>query len=88
MQEDLDIYKALEILDLPRFITKKDIKKRYIELAKKYHPDITGDNEAMEKIITSYKLLNEYIENFRYSFDEDEISKQLPNLTHNSKFKL
>ncbi len=85
MQQN-SINEALEILDLPRFITKDEIKRKYKELAKKYHPDICKDTQKMQEINRAYKLLMEYIENYKYSFDETEISKQMPNLTHNSKF--
>jgi len=88
MQEEIDIIKALEILELPPFITKKDIKNRYKELAKKYHPDISKESSKMELINNAYKTLMKYIDNFRYSFDEDELSKQLPNMSHNKKFKM
>jgi DnaJ-class molecular chaperone len=81
------IYKeALEILDLPPFISKQEIKNRYKELAKIYHPDVNKDSEKMRKINSAYKLLIDYIENYKYSFDENEISKQRPDITHNSKF--
>lgn len=38
-----EIDKALDILGLPKLITKADIKKQYHFFAKKYHPDLGGD---------------------------------------------
>ncbi len=87
MEQEVNIARALEILELPRFITKDEIKKRYKELVKKHHPDISKDSQKINQIIVAYKVLMEYIDNFRYSFDEDEISKQMPNMTHNQKFR-
>jgi len=86
--EEIDIKKALEILELPHFITKQDIKNKYYSLAKKYHPDITKDSKKMNQINNAYEILMDYIENYKYSFDDDEISKQLPNITHNQNFKM
>ncbi len=87
MEQEVDIKRALEILELPPFITRQEIKRRYKELVKKYHPDINKDSKKINQIVQAYKILNEYIENYRYSFDDDEISKQLPNLNHNEKFR-
>jgi DnaJ-class molecular chaperone len=81
------IKEALDILDLPPFITKSDIKNRYKELAKKYHPDIYKEKGKMAQINMAYELLMEYIENFKYSFDDDEINKQLPGINHNENFR-
>jgi len=81
------IKEALEILDLPQFITKEDIRKQYRFLAKKYHPDIGGDAEKMEMINYAYQLLMKYIEDFRYTFDEDEITRQYPGVDHASRFR-
>jgi DnaJ-class molecular chaperone len=78
---------ALEILGLPPFITKDDIKNRYKELAKKYHPDIYKDSNKMSQINSAYKILMEYIEHFKYSFDDNEINKQLPGINHNKNFR-
>jgi len=85
--ENMDILKALAILDLPPFITKDDIKKRYKELAKEYHPDIAKDSSKFLEIKEAYKIIMEYIENFRYSFDEDELNKQMPNIAYSKKFR-
>ena len=80
------IQEALEVLELPPFITKDDIKRQYKRLSKKYHPDIYKDSSKMVKLNLAYKTLIEYIDNFRYSFDDDEVSKQIPSLKHSSKF--
>ncbi len=82
-----EIDKALDILGLPKLITKADIKKQYHFFAKKYHPDLGGDAEKMEQINYAYKLLMKYIEEFRYTFDENEVNKQFPGADHAQRFK-
>ena len=84
-KEEID--KALEILHLPTLVTKADIKKQYHFLAKKNHPDIGGDENQMEQLNHAYKLLMKYIEEFRYTFDEEEISKQFPGADYVQRFK-
>ena len=81
-----EIEKALEILDLPQLITKADIKRQYRYIAKKHHPDLGGDPQEMEQINYAYRLLMKYIEEFRYTFDEDEIRKQFPGVQHAEQF--
>ena len=39
-----EIENALEILGLPKLVTKADIKKQYRFLAQKYHPDRFTEN--------------------------------------------
>ena len=82
-----EIEKALEILSLPKMISREDIKKQYRFLAKKNHPDKGGDAEKMEQLNYAYRLLMKYIEEFRYTFDEEEISKQFPGADHAQRFK-
>jgi len=81
------IKEALETLGLPSLISKDDIKKQYRHLAKRYHPDKGGDSEEMERISHAYTLLMEYIEQFRYTFDEDEINRQFPGADYAKRFK-
>ena len=81
------IEEALEVLELPKFITKEDIKNQYRFLAKKYHPDVGGDAVKMEQLNHAYRLLMKYIEDFRYTFDEDEINRQFPGVDHADRFK-
>ena len=88
MQIQQQIQEALDRLDLPVLITKADIKKRYRQLARKHHPDLSqGDSGSMESINQAYALLTEYIESFRYTFDADEIARQYPGAEHAKKFK-
>jgi DnaJ-class molecular chaperone len=82
-----EIEAALETLGLPKLITKADIKKQYRFLAQKHHPDKGGDASKMEQINRSYKLLMKYIEDFRYTFDEDEIKKQYPGVDYVQRFR-
>jgi len=82
-----EIDKALDILGLPKLISKADIKKQYHFFAKKYHPDLGGDAVKMEQINYAYKLLMKYIEEFRYTFDENEVNKQFPGANHAHRFR-
>lgn len=82
-----EIEKALEILQLPKLISRADIKKQYHFLAKKKHPDRGGDVAEMEQLNHAYQLLMKYIEEFRYTFDEEEISKQFPGADYVQRFK-
>jgi len=82
-----EIEKALDILSLPKLISRADIKKQYRFMAKKNHPDLGGDIEKMEQLNSAYTLLMEYIEEFRYTFDEEEISKQFPGADYAKRFR-
>ena len=82
-----EIENALNILALPKLISRADIKTQYRYLAKKNHPDIGGDVEKMEQLNYAYKLLMNYIEEFRYTFDDEEVSKQFPGADHARRFK-
>jgi len=88
MQTPLEeIEYALEILSLPKLVSREDVKKQYHFLAKKNHPDLGGDPVRMEMINNAYKLLTTYMDEFRYTFDEEEISKQFPGADYVQRFK-
>ncbi len=56
-----DIYNVeiLSVFGLNLGATIDDVKKKFRELAKKYHPDRGGDNDKMIEIINAYhKLIN------------------------------
>jgi DnaJ-class molecular chaperone len=81
------IRQALDTMGLPTMITKEDLKRRYLKLAKENHPDIPGaDGDRMREIIEAYELLREYMEGYRFSFDSEEISRRYPDESHAERF--
>lgn len=48
-----------QILGVPENASEEEIKKRFRELAKKYHPDIGGDPEKFKKILEAYRVLSD-----------------------------
>ena len=57
-----EIKKARQILGLYEFATLKDIKTRYKELIKEWHPDLCKENEEISKektieIINAFKTI-------------------------------
>ena len=82
-----EIQKALSFMEILPLSSIKDIKRQYKKLAQKYHPDVCGDTKMMEKLNYSYKILMEYCENYKFTFDEYEIKKQYPDLFYKNKFR-
>lgn len=58
---DIAVYdrQLLAHLDLPPDAGYKDIKKRFRELAKKYHPDTGGDCHKFIELMEDYRSLTE-----------------------------
>jgi DnaJ-class molecular chaperone len=77
-----EITKALRILGLHESATVKEIKNKYRELLKEWHPDLYRDNEAIRKqktieIISAYRIIMDYCEQYRFSFSKEEIEKYI-----------
>lgn len=71
--------KALEILDIVTRITHSELKEKYLQLSKTYHPDMpSGDAKKFKEINEAYKLINAYMKNFRFNLDEEEFYGQNP----------
>jgi len=71
--------KALKSLGIVSKFTSIDLKNKYLKLSKKYHPDMSdGNDEKFKEINESYKLLQKYLQNFRFDVDEEEFYKQNP----------
>ena len=63
---------------IPPLSTINDVKLQYKKLAKKFHTDLGGSNEKMQEINWAYKTLINYMKNYKFTFSEEEISKQYP----------
>ncbi|GCE49530.1 DnaJ-like protein [Thermosporothrix hazakensis] len=48
---------ALSVLGLPLNATPQQIKRRYRQLAMRYHPDRGGDPRQMQRVIEAYNIL-------------------------------
>ena len=80
------IKNALRELQLFPPVTYKEIKSRYREFSKKYHPDICSDSNKFQSINEAYTILKHYIEDFRYDFSDDEIEGQYAEIKFNKQF--
>ena len=77
-----DLTRAREILGIEETETLKRIKEKFKKLIKKYHPDVYRGNieycrKKSEDIITSYKVIMEYCNNYKFSFKKKEVMKYL-----------
>ncbi|WP_236587017.1 J domain-containing protein [Nitratiruptor sp. YY09-18] len=81
------IHEALDVLGLPPMVSWHEINERYRTLAKKHHPDSGGDTQEMAKINWAYNILKEYVQNYRFSFSEEEILRQFPHAEYLKKFR-
>ena len=73
---------ARNILELPTHATGEKIKNQYRALMKRWHPDHCRDDkkkcEEMAKQITeAYRVIIEYCNSYKYSFERDEVEKHL-----------
>ena len=50
-----EVQKAKEFFGFTHSPTKEEIKKKYKELARKYHPDINDNDDSMMKDLNHYK---------------------------------
>ena len=85
------IDKARKILGLGEEATKEEIRSKYLELAKKYHPDKTShDKEPAEKIKDinwAYKIIASYCEDYKFLFSREEVERMNPDLKLNKQFE-
>lgn len=86
MKKSEQILKALEVLRLPVFSTMSELKSRYHGLAMQYHPDCGGDKIKMAELNAAYAVLKGYMENFKFTFGEEEMNKQFPEDVYMDKF--
>ena len=74
---------AVKSLDLISLRTKEDVRKKYLKLSRKYHPDMEGGStEKFQEIRQAYEVLVEYMDNFRFVFSDEEFKQQNPILVN------
>ncbi|QOP45992.1 J domain-containing protein [Sulfurimonas paralvinellae] len=73
--------KAKSLLGLREKSSIKEIKNRYKDLMKKWHPDkhpndVDKATKMSMKINDAYKTILEYCNNYEYPFDEESIREK------------
>lgn len=75
-----DLQEAIRVLDVGDRATIREIKSRHRELVKRHHPDTgnTTEPEMIRQVNSAYKILQDYVSNYRFSFAETEFYEQNP----------
>lgn len=74
-----DFNKAVSSLELLSLTSREDVRRKYLKLSKLYHPDKDGgDIRRFQEVNDAYEILNKYMKNFRFVFDEEEFKRQNP----------
>jgi DnaJ-class molecular chaperone len=74
-----DFEKALDSLNIVSRTTSDELKAKYLKLSKKYHPDMPGgDAQKFREINEAYKLIQRYMQSFRFQLNEEEFYQQNP----------
>ena len=75
--------KAVDMFGILTRISKKDLKKKYLKLSKKFHPDMPeGSDEKFIELKKNYEMLSAYMDSYYYSFDKEEYKNQFPAFTN------
>ena len=75
--------KAVDTLGILSRLSKDEVKKKYLKLSKRYHPDMPeGSVKKFQEVKESYDLLNAYMDSYCFSFDKEEFLKQFPSFTN------
>ena len=71
---------ALIEFDLPQQVTLKKIRARHRQLVRQYHPDkgAAPDNDKIRRINAAYKILNEYLSDYKFDFSKETFFEQYP----------
>lgn len=75
-----DLQEALRIFGLGERATLREIKTRHRYLVKQHHPDngSAANEETIRRINAAYRILQDYVTMYRFSFTEDEFYEQTP----------
>ena len=75
-----ELQESLRVLGLGERSTLREIKTRHRELVKRHHPDTgnASDPEMIRKVNVAYRVVFDYVSEYRFSFAEEEFYEQNP----------
>jgi hypothetical protein len=73
---------ARKVLDLPETASMSAIKARYRKMLTRWHPDKCHDNKdecaaRTREIISAYRTVKQYCDNYQFSFSEDSVRRHM-----------
>ena len=73
-----ELKRAAAVFGLGERATLKEIKGRHRELVKRHHPDAgsADDAEKIRSVNEAYRVLLDYLADYRFSFEEEEFYEQ------------
>jgi DnaJ-class molecular chaperone len=86
-----EIDEARRLLELGESATLKKINSAYRGLAHEYHPDKHSgttevDTERIKKLNWAYKVLMDYCNDYKYSFQKEDVARTYPHDEYIRKF--
>lgn len=73
----MDYSETLKLFGFTGNFTKEELKKRFLKLSKKYHPDLNGDEEMMKKVNSAYEVLKSCISQYKTAKKQDNYDELL-----------
>lgn len=63
----MNYYEAIRLFEIEKGtkINADVVKKKYRALAKKWHPDVCGDDEQYKKLQEAYEIINRYLDEIK-----------------------
>jgi curved DNA-binding protein CbpA len=73
-----ELQEALRVLGLGERSSLRELKVRHRDLVMRHHPDtgFTGELDTIRNVNAAYKVIQDYISDYRFSFAEDEFYEQ------------
>jgi curved DNA-binding protein CbpA len=75
-----ELQEAIRVLGVGEKASISEIKTRHRVLVKRYHPDAGNDSdqEMIRKVNAAYRIVLDYVSEYRFSFAEQEFYDQNP----------
>ena len=75
-----DLQEAIRVLGVGERASLSEIKARHKVLVKRYHPDAGNDSdqEMIRNVNSAYRMVIDYVSEYRFSFAEQEFYDQNP----------
>ena len=75
-----ELQEAIRVLGVGERASIGEIKTRHRVLVKRYHPDAcnNSDQEMIRKVNAAYRVVLDYVSEYRFSFAEQEFYDQNP----------